>query len=310
MKKYNLKSLNKKLEDIDYVFSTDDLILKNSDSKYIQRYYTSNYLPYQLFYNRYNIIHMGISYRDKLRKEDFYEQARLVSTYIQKLDLNKKLNVLELASGRSENTRYLSDKYPNIEFTATDLTLKHIKKGKKIAKKRQNMVVKYADYHDLSKFPSNHFDLVFVVEALCHSQNKSKVLNEVNSVLKRGGFFIVIDGYMTDKKLTDYESLAAKLTEKGMAVQKFEKYSDFLRLIKKSNFDIEADIDWTQNIFPSLFKFEKDANKFFRHKKLARFIAKLVPKEFAYNSISGYLMYTLFKNYKLYCYHASILKKK
>jgi len=132
----------------------------------------------------------------------------------------------------------------------------------------------------------------------------------VKRILKKGGYFIIIDGYTNKdrKKLTASEKLAIKLTEKGMAVEKFETYESFLRIIKKSKFKITNEVDWTQNIFPSLIKFEKDASNFFRLGYIAKIILKFIPKEFAYNIISGYLMHILFKKHDLFSYHATVCR--
>ena len=100
-----------------------------------------------------------------------------------------------------------------------------------------------------------------------------------------------------------------KLTAKGMTVESFETYKNVTEKIKNSKFKIMDEINWTENIFPSLIKFEKAAIKFFKLGFFAKIIIKIVPKEFSYNVISGYLMHDLFKNHKVYTYNATICKK-
>ena len=60
---------------------------------------------------------------------------------------------------------------------------------------------------------------------------------------------------------------------------------------------------------PTLKKFEKLANIFFNHSRLAKIIVRLLPKEFTQNAISGYLMPDLIK-IGLGCYFITILKKQ
>jgi len=303
-----MESLNNKLENIKNMFDIDNLINSPANSDKIKKYYKKNQLAYTLFYNRMNFMHMGISYDNKFKKSDLYGQIKLISEYITKKD---NMRVLELGSGKGGNSIYLSKKFPKVNFAATDLTKENISFARRKTKSFKNISFECIDYHNLSKFPKNSFDIVFVIEALCHSNNKAKVFLEVKRILKKGGFFIVIDGYVNEerKKLTNSEKLAMKLTEKGMAVDKFQTYEDFLKIVKESKLKIIEEIDWTNNIFPSLIKFEKTANRFFKLKFFAKLILKIVPKEFSYNAISGYLMYILFKEHNLYKYQATICKK-
>ena len=55
-------------------------------------------------------------------------------------------------------------------------------------------------------------------------------------------------------------------------------------------------------------KFERLANRLFNSPLLAKIIVKILPKEFTYNAISGYLMPTLIKM-GVAAYIITILKK-
>lgn len=305
------ESLDYKLKNIKSIFKIDKLINSSADIEKVKRYYKINQLAYTIFYNKLNLMHMGISHGTKLKKSDLYEQAKFISEFIKRMSEKDKIKILELGSGKGGNSIYLSKKFPEINFVATDLTKENINLSKKTSRNLKNITFKCIDYHNLSKFSKNSFDIIFVIEALCHSNNKTKVFSEVKRILKKGGLFIIIDGYVNEgkKNLTDSEKLAMKLTEKGMAVEKFETYKNFLEIAQKSKLKIVDEINWTQNILPSLNKFEKDANRFFRLKHIAKIILKFVPKEFSYNAISGYLMYTLFKKHHCYKYQATVCKK-
>jgi arsenite methyltransferase len=259
MTQEKIKSLEYKLNNIKKIFDTDDLINIPADLDHVKKYYKINQLAYTLFHNKLNFMHLGISYNQKYKKDDLYVQVKFISKYIKSLNKKYKKRILELGSGKGGNSIYLSKIFPETEFIATDLTKENIDFSRKKIKNLKNLSFDYADYHDLSKFPKNSFDIVFVIEALCYSNNKIKVFLEVKRILKKGGYFIIIDGYANDnkKKLTESEKLAMKLTEKGMAVEKSETYKNFLEIAKKSKLKIVHEIDWTQNILPSLIKFEK-----------------------------------------------------
>lgn len=138
--------------------------------------------------------------------------------------------------------------------------------------------------------------MVFVIEALCHSNNKQKVFSEVKRVLKENGVFIIFDGYSgkPEPLMTKEELLAKKLTEKAMFVSSFDYYPEFKRKLIKSGFIAIEEEDISELVMPSMEKFETLAKIYF---SLPFFFIKLVnrifPSIFINNIISGYLMPTL-----------------
>ncbi len=172
----------------------------------------------------------------------------------------------------------------------------------------KNYHPQYGDYHDLSRFRSSTFDVAFVVEALCYSTRKEKVLAEVFHVLRGGGLFVVFDGYVAPRIEVEDET-AIQLTEKGMAVPKFESYDSFVRKAKQAGFKITHEENVSSYVVPTMERFSKLASIFFGFPRLARFVAKLLPKEFAYNAVSGFLMPELVKS-GLAQYMITVLKKE
>jgi len=279
-------SAEEKLRKISFVFNIPDLINLRINERYIQRYYDTNFFAYNLFHNNLGFVHMGVSKENDFKFDDLYNQARLVSGFLKGKD-----HVLELASGRGANSIFLAKKFPYSNFVATDFTKKHLSKAKKLSKNLNNLTIEFCDYHDLSKFYKKKFDLIFIIEALCHSHDKERVISEVKKILAKDGIFIIIDGFFKDSKKLDRNSKTlTTLIEKGMGVESFESYTKTINDLKKNNFQIIREIDWSKNIMPSLLRFEKSAQFFFSHRYLARLITKIFPTIFSYNIIAGYLM--------------------
>ena len=160
-------------------------------------------------------------------------------------DVNSK-NVLELGAGNGSNSAYLARINKDINFQGVDLSKGVLFRNKSI----QNYNQEVGDFHDLSCYIDESFDVIFVIEALCHSSNKLRVLNEVYKKLKQGGLFIIFDGYY-NKPFTDMsidEQLASKLTEKSMAVDKFETVTDFNKTISHSKFKLIKKEDLSSKI--------------------------------------------------------------
>lgn len=299
--------INRKLLQIKKVFKVEKLQNINLDKSYIQKYYKVNQWAYSLFHTFSDKMYMGIS-RDGIYKEDdLLEAARVVQRYIKKLNAKK---ILELASGRGATSTYLAKIYPDTRFDGIELSPGQIVYAKRKAKKLKNYFPILGDYHNLSNYRNESIDIVFVIEALCYSTKKEKVLSEVKRVLKKNGVFIIFDGYLCSdrSKLNDDQKLASELVEIGMAVSNFEVYQDFLKKVKKLNFKVVEEENVSKYIMPTLRRFEKLAKIFFASPSFARIISRIFPAEFIYNSISGYLLPNLIEE-NIACYYITIVCK-
>ena len=273
--------LEKRLDRVRQVFDIDKVLSVRPDLSSIARYYRVNKLAYSLFHNSQGFVHMGISRDLNYKSDDLLGQPNLVAKYIEQL---KARRVLELAAGKGASSIYLARKFPNVQFVGIDLS------G---GQQTLNFSLVEGDYHDLDRYPKAYFDVVFVIEGLCHSTQKGQVAAEVWRVLKDGGVFIVFDGYLgrSEGSLNANERLAKKLTECGMLVANFERYEDVKEKILRAGFNTSHEEDVSNLIVPTLRRFESLARKtIFAYPQLGRLLVRLLPKEFSYNAISGYLM--------------------
>ncbi len=284
--------LQTRLTAVGRIFDINEIIARPTTTETIKKYYRTNRLAYWFFHSREGFMHVGLSSSNVYNQKDLEAPAKLVSSYIKKY---KAAQVLELAVGKGANMRFLTAKYPAVSFYGLDLPDGQLKADR--FADTPNAEVEYGDYHDLSRYASQSMDVVFVVESLCYSSDKSRVLHEVKRVLKPGGMFIVFDGYNA-RAISDYseqELTAVKLMWKGMIgeIGDFD-ISESEPLFKKSGFKVLKAEDLSKQTLPTARRMEKIAAKFFRHPKLARIVIRLLPMAFSANAISGYLMpYTL-----------------
>jgi SAM-dependent methyltransferase len=299
--------LSAKLKQVRAVFDLNKVLAIQSDDQYVQRYYQKNKLAYSLLHTRSDKIYMGIS-RDGIYKEDdLLEAARTVQSYITP---PKTRHILELASGRGATSAYLAEKYPAVKFLGIELSPGQFGFARKKARVITNYQPSLGNYHDLSRYATGSIDIVFVIEALCYSHDKAVVIAEVKRVLKKGGVFIILDGYTAQSRarMTEEELLAVRLTEKGMAVDEFADYPSLLRAAKKLGFDLESSEDVSQFIMPTLRRFESLAGHYFRRPWRAKTISWVFSPELTYNAISGLLMPDLIERC-LASYYITVLKK-
>ncbi|HEX7456412.1 MAG TPA: class I SAM-dependent methyltransferase [Candidatus Nanoarchaeia archaeon] len=282
--------LENRIKKIDTVFDLNSIISRKVNTTTITSYYNRNKLAYWLFHSRVGFVHMGISRGTEYNQNDLLEQPKIVAKYIRRLTTR---NVLELGTGKGSSSFYLAKRFPKVRFDGVDLPKGQLDVAKKAAEEIPNFHPAECDFHDLSRYSDNQFDVVFAIESLCHSSRKGKVFKEVRRVLKLGGVFIVIDGYLGRpvESLTYDERLAKRLTERGMMVGGFEYYGDVLIKIKHAGFTIIEEGDVTRFIIPTLRRFENLASKtLFDHPKLGHLIVKFLPDEFSANAVAAYLM--------------------
>ena len=293
--------LDLRLKQIGRIIDIPHIINEPLGKQRVINFYVGGKFGFLLVFSAEGFFHYGISYDGKNKKEDFKEQAKIVERYIHESDAK---NVLELGYGMGVNTAFLARRNPHITFDGIDLALKPLKRYAKIP----NAHFQQGDYHDLSAFEDDKYDIAFVVEALCYSDNKLQVLREVKKKLKKDGLFIVIDGYQKDRgaPLSPSESLMWDLIWKGFVIHKLEHIKD-VESYMREGYSIASATDVTQYVLPSMLIHERKARGVFSHRMFGRFIKKLYPYEFLKNIMVLYLLPMSIRR-QIFCYYIHVLK--
>jgi arsenite methyltransferase len=285
------------------IFDVSSIIDERQDKAQIMSYYSANVLTYRLSYSWEGFIHCGISYDGKREKEDLKAQARIIEQCIRKMNA---MRVLELGSGFGANSAYLARRNPHVTFDAVDFSTKPLKRFYKI----RNLRFHNGDFHDLSIFEDEAYDIAFVIEALCHSTNKPEVLSEVEKKLRPGGIFVVIDVYQTDRAtpLSQPEDLMWKLITRGAASEPFERVSDVETYMRKV-YSMVATENLSPYVLPTFNRQKAMVRYYFSHPFLAKAINRFLPIEITKNSIVVLLLPASVKR-EILCYYLHILKKE
>jgi len=299
-----MRTLEQKIGDIKNIIDINHLLEEENSKEIVKKYYLVNRIAYTLFHSVKGYVHMALSEDGKYHAKDLERMPQEVEKHILEIDAKK---VLELASGHGANTIFLAKRNPSVKFFASDLSTK----PKKAFYKLKNTSFGFNDYHNLEHYESNSFDLIFIFEALCHSNNKSKVLSEMRRLIKPSGRIIIFDGYYGNKRssLNKNEILASELTSVGMAVGGFTEIEDFENDIKTIGLEILEKEDITDKILPNVKRFEKLASIFFSLGLLSKIITKIFPDIFVRNTLSAYLMLNLLKD-DVAVYYKHILTKR
>jgi len=288
------------LTQIGRLFDIPSIVNATQGNQAVIDYYTVNKLLYRLGHNWEGFMHCGLSYDGKNKKEDFQEHARICERYIR--DTNAK-KVLELGYGMGPNSAFLARRNPLVTFDGIDLTNEPLKRFTKIP----NLHFQLGDFHDLSAFEDDAYDIVFTFEVFCHSTNKPHALREVKKKLKKNGLFIVIDAYRRDrsKQLNQSEHNMAKLIEHCFALETFE-YIEDVEGYMQEEFSIARAQDVTQHILPCMAKAHW-SRYYFSHPMFARAVNKLLPFDLVKNIIIA-LLIPISVQRQIACYYIHVLK--
>ncbi len=290
------------LKQITNIFDISRIIDAPLDKEQIINYYLANKLSYRLGLNWEGFLHCGISYDGKHKSGDFREQARIIEKYIKNKGAKQ---VLELAYGLGPNCAFLANRNPHVLFDAVDISNKPLRRFKKIP----NLNFYFGDYHDLSQFEDNSYDVVFVIEAFCYSMQKLEVLREVKKKLKENGIFIVFDAYKRNRAnlLSPSEKTMWDLVVRGSALNTFEHVDDVESDMEKE-YSIVLSKDLTQCVLPSLEGQEAKVRYYFNHPAVAKAINKVVPFDVVKHLPMVLLIPTSVRR-QIGCYYLHVLQK-
>ena len=113
--------------------------------------------------------------------------------------LGKKARVIDLGGGFSGSARYLAKNY-GWEVVVLNLSETENQRARKMNKEQglDNMIEVVDGSFDTIPYPDESFDIVWSQDAILHSDNRQKVLDEARRVLKPGGEMIFTDPMQTD----------------------------------------------------------------------------------------------------------------
>lgn len=164
-----------------------------------KEYYNSNDAD-QFYYKIWGgeDIHIGI-YKDE--SESIYDASRRTIEKMASLIDGKQqgYKILDIGSGYGGAARYLAKKY---NYTINCLNLSEQQNNRNRVINKEQGLDKLVNVIDGSfeeiPFPDETFDVVWSCDAILHSGNKKKVMEEVHRVLVHRGDFIFTDPMQSD----------------------------------------------------------------------------------------------------------------
>ena len=282
-KEYYIDRIHSKVDAMSKFIDLEKLIKgeKNSLAQ-IRNYFRVSHWAYKIFHSQDGFMHFRISRSGVFTNEDIYHQPDTIAGYIKNGDM-----VLELGCGQGANIMYLAHGFPESRFVGIDLI--PLKKNKM----PQNVTIYEQDYSSIPQLADNSVDVCYAVETIVHNTDKERIYREVNRVLKPGGVMIIYD-YALAASLDTYEpklQTAIMLTAKGGAAAPFLSLDELNTHYTNCGFVIEKMTDYTKETLPDLKHLQRSANWTMNHPWLWKLQYALMPEQFVYNHILGWLGY-------------------
>tara|TARA_B110000211_G_C14041313_1_gene536904 strand:- start:561 stop:1460 length:900 start_codon:yes stop_codon:yes gene_type:complete len=161
-------------------------------------YYTDAGPDYEFWSKNFNM-HFGYA---KFSGDCFSREKmlqRMNEVVLDDFNIQPQDKIVDIGCGLGATLRFGAQAYPFTRFTGFTITPWQIQQSNKLiqALNLDNAKVKYGDYTDIP-LRKNSVDAVYGIESICHAKgfDKKAPLKEAFRILKEGGKFIMVDGFL------------------------------------------------------------------------------------------------------------------
>lgn len=115
---------------------------------------------------------------------------------------------------------------------------------------------RHGDFMDLP-FPDASFDAVGNHESFCYAPDKLAYLQGVYRVLKPGGRWQALDGYLSGAPMSETQKAIAASVERNFHIPPLVSWRDLVATLEESGFEGIREQDFTSQVMPSTEKARK-----------------------------------------------------
>jgi ubiquinone/menaquinone biosynthesis C-methylase UbiE len=176
------------------------------------------------------------------------------------LELNSKKknidSVLDVGCGIGGTVIYLAKKYTNVTFTGISNVSEHIEMAKTLAKenKVKNNTTFILEDFTKTRFSSNQFDAIYLIESACYSLKKHILLSEMHRILRPGGTLVVIDCFRTNIQFNQFLNTIYILFCKSWGLPNVIEIDELKNWLKNKDFHEIIIRDLTKNVKRSIIR--------------------------------------------------------
>ncbi len=287
----NQSELKTYLDKTDAIIGKDWLQNATSEPSEIASYYTKLRKFYHKMHSEEGAMHFPI------KPLEGGSHAEGLMFHVNDLDnIIKKNNykrVMEFGCGVGFNIINLARMNPEVEFIGYDLTLNNLIKAKQKARERrlENVLFRKGNFDTMQSSDFKKQDMIFAIEALCHSKDLDAVIRKSHEILNPNGRMVIFDGYGTQKSRSadDNTLKAADYFSKGFFLPNPQYLDETLSSTRATGFESVLVKDYTQNILSNFVRFEDGVKLIFRFPRLTRLLIKfrILPIEVFRHGLAG-----------------------
>ncbi len=271
----------------------------------IKKYYSDTQFEYRVIWNwkikNTPALHFGY-YDDKAtRHHEAVERANEVMA--DWAGIKESERVIDAGCGLGHSSLWLA-KHRNARVTGLTLVQKQVDTLQKYISLNniENVNFEVADYHHMP-FENNSVDVVWAIESVCHSADKSLFYKEAYRVLKPGGRLIIGENLRTERPLDEVREALLKEIFHAWAIPDLDTYEEHRSHALNSGFVSFESKDVTKNMMVSYRNLEETCARWawlskllhltgvistVRHKNMlgsAKQYKAIVKKVFTYNHL-------------------------
>ena len=198
-------------------------------------------------------IHYGLWGPDTTTPEEAHRRA--ARTLVAGCDLRPGQRVLDSGCGVGGTAIILAEEY-GVRVTGLTICEPHIAVAADQAERRgvgHLVEFRHGDFMDLP-FPDSSFDVVVNQESCCYAPDKAAYLRGVFRVLKPGGRWQSLDGYLSGKPMTRaQEELHARM-HKGCLTPPWPQAREIVTALAEAGFEDLREQDLTSEVLPAVEK--------------------------------------------------------
>ena len=220
-------------------------------NKDIEQYYDLSQTHYKRVWNlkRSRSLHYG--YWDSSTK-NFHEALLNINKILAaKAGINKQHKVLDAGCGIGGSSLWLA-KNIGCNVTGISLSAKQVQTANDLSQIENLQTLAIFEQQDFTAthYQAESFDVIWAIESVCHSSDKSKFINEAYRLLKKGGKLILAD-FFKQENLAEKDAALIKHWANGWAIDDFATIQNFTEQLKNAGFHNTNIEDATTKIIPS-----------------------------------------------------------
>lgn len=173
-------------------------------------------------------------------------------TLVQDLDLGAGMHVLDAGCGVGGTAIWLAQEY-GVQVTGLTNCEPHVALASEEARKRgvgDRVEFHYGDFMKMP-FEAACFDAVLNHETFCYASDKSAYFDGVHRVLKPGGRWQALDGFLNDRKMTGDDQSVHEDVQKGWHTEPLACWRDVLNMCEAAGFESVGSKDLDLEVIPA-----------------------------------------------------------